>query len=139
MNDVKKYRFRGFDADGVQVSKENLEEIAKWCGGLVQDSSQYMPGTNRPFVLFVSWSQNGSSKVAAYEGDWIIKVRENFKLVDATDFLNEFEEVPEDRRKKLVENIETLISMDEELLRGDLSNVLDYWVGRFERLFQSEQ
>lgn len=139
MNDVKKYRFRGFDAEGAQITKENFEEIAKWAGGLVQDTSQYMPGTNRQFVLFMSWSQNGPTKVAAYEGDWIVKVGENFKLVPEVDFLTEFEEVPEDRRKELEENIRTLLSLYPDAPPAETEARVNYWIGRFERLFQSEQ
>lgn len=58
-----------FRVRAVRVTKDNIEEIAVWCGGELKPRGQ---GRKRPYVLITDL--RGSNNHRAYPGDWITRV-----------------------------------------------------------------
>lgn len=131
-----RYAFKSFEADALQVTPETIQDVAEWCGGVVRNSGDYMPGSNRQFIDFIQTTPSSQSRASAYEGDWIVKVGDFFREIDHTDFSEEFEPIAEDRRKELEEYIGRMLSADPDFLIGREGEVIEFWVGKLERLFK---
>lgn len=67
---VVKYRKRQVEVEAIQLRKDNAEEIAQWCGGLVveeidpQDETHWWVGVNIPTL---------EGTLRASENDYVIK------------------------------------------------------------------
>lgn len=61
---------RPFDVEAVQVTKENMEEVAKWCDGRVQHTA-----TREGPVAYIKVRVHrplGVRQTQAFIGDWIL-------------------------------------------------------------------
>lgn len=82
-----KFVRRPFYIDAVQVTEENIEEVAKWCGGDVRtnsDARKYIKvRVHRPF---------GDRQTQAFIGDWVLYSVSGYKVYTPRAFANAFEE-----------------------------------------------
>lgn len=104
--EIKNFSRKSFDVEGVQVTHENLSEVAEWCGGkLLQEyggeaASEYIKvNVRHPLNM---------RQTRAYAGDWVLKTARGFKVYtnDALDSsfepkkyesrANVFDETPEE-------------------------------------------
>lgn len=64
---IEKYQSIPFFADAVQVTEENLEEVAEWCSGQIR--------TNAQGAKYVKVRANKPKRLRhtmAFAGDWVI-------------------------------------------------------------------
>jgi len=92
---VQKYARKVFFVDGVEVTTENLEEVAEWCGGSVQQTKpkpeeglEAQPYVKVPILKYVNERQT-----KAFVGDVVTKSGNQFKVYTGQAFRKSFEEL----------------------------------------------
>lgn len=76
--------------EAIQVSAENMEEVAKWCTSNIMDNdgSKYIKvRVNRPL---------NQRQTQAFIGDWILYTDLGYKVYTPKSFEANFEEVPQE-------------------------------------------
>ena len=87
--DIQKYARKTFTVEAVQVTDENLEEVADWCDGLprvLASGERYIKVQN---VLKPSTQRQSK----AFVGDWILYSGKGFKVYLEKAFPRSFEQV----------------------------------------------
>ncbi len=88
MLDTTKYVRKPFYVDAVQITTENIDEIAQWCEGEVQSDKD---GTKYVKVRVLRPLNDRQTK--AYVGDWVLYAGTGFKVYTTKAFGNSFEKV----------------------------------------------
>lgn len=95
--DTQKYARKPFVVDAVEVTAENLEEVAKWCGGEVRTKKQTGEFTELEYdVQYIKVKVKralNQRQTEAYIGDRVLKAGTGFKVYTAQAFFNSFEKV----------------------------------------------
>ena len=92
---VQKFARKVFFVDGVEVTKENLEEVAEWCGGSVKTTTA-KPEENleaQPYVKVPILKYVNERQTKAFVGDVVTKSGNQFKVYTASAFRKSFEEL----------------------------------------------
>ena len=94
--ETTKYARKPFYVDAVQVTAENMEEVAKWCQGSVQlndkDSKNFIKvRVHRPLT---------EKQTEAYVGDWVLYAGTGYKVYTDKAFHNSFEKVDDTIRHR---------------------------------------
>jgi uncharacterized protein involved in type VI secretion and phage assembly len=114
------YQRKPFRVQAIQVTDDNLTELAEWCGGEVRLEED-------GFDAFKSYVDVPIAKpagryrlqrVRAYVGDWLVRLTEDnvFKIYKTRSFLEIFEEVltDVDEYKAVLEMLQEAFSIDTE-------------------------
>jgi hypothetical protein len=82
-----------FEVSGVQVTLENVEVVAAWCGGKVKDkaASARFPATK--FVKVPVKRPQTPRQTTAFPGDWVLYNGTGFKVYTEQAFEASFEPV----------------------------------------------
>lgn len=84
-----KYARRPFYVDVVEVTEENMTEVAEWCGGKVRDDK------DEPFIKVRVRRPLHDRQTMAFVGDMVLKAGTGFKVYTAEAFEKNFEELSE--------------------------------------------
>lgn len=95
---TEKYARKPFLIDAVKVTSENMEEVAKWCGGTIQ-TVQRGEHTVKYIQAPVSRPSNERQK-KAFIGDYVLKAGKSFKCYEARAFDSCFEKPSEELLQK---------------------------------------
>lgn len=83
-----------------QVTLDNVEELAEWCGGTVERRATRMMGTSvdLPVVKLRGQGQNRGKFFEAALGFWIVELKGSFRCYNPSQFASSFRKsfVPED-------------------------------------------
>ncbi len=82
-----KYVRKPFEVDAVQVTAENLEELAEWCQGTLEED-------NRPYIRVRVARPLNERQTKAYAGDWVLYAGTGFKVYTSKAFHRTFEQKP---------------------------------------------
>ena len=98
-----KYTRKTFDVDAVQVTAENMAEVAEWCSGkLGQDDK------DQAFIKVKIHRPLSERQTRAYVGDWVLFAQNGFKVYTPKAFENGFVLVPtEDAPQVIVGEVNT--------------------------------
>lgn len=66
-----------FYATAVQVTSENIVEVAEWCGGEVRTLSE--PAAQTQYVRLVTYKTTPERQARAYVGDWVMYAGRGYK------------------------------------------------------------
>lgn len=107
---TKKFVRKPFDIEAIQVTAENMEEVARWCRGQLRKSGG-PGGRNTQRYIKVNVKRSLSDRqTTAYVGDWVVNALDQsvkgFKVYTPKAFSLTFEEVVDDM-------VETLGRMNE--------------------------
>lgn len=78
--EVKRYRSKPAEIEAVQVTEENIIQIAEWCNGTAV----------QPYWVKVPTLHGFTS---AKPGDWVAKGSQDFYPIDAQAFADRWEEI----------------------------------------------
>lgn len=84
MLEVTRYVRRPFEIDAVQVTAENIEEVAKWCNGDVRNE-----GDNQYVKVRVHRPMN-DKQTKAFVGDWVLYAGTGYKVYTSKPFKSSF-------------------------------------------------
>lgn len=68
-----------FTVEGVQVTAENIIQVAAWCGGVVHNMLDDSP-TARPYIKVKVKRAHSDRQSQAFHGDWVLKADNGFKV-----------------------------------------------------------
>jgi len=78
--------------DAVQVTEENMNEVADWCGGQVRPAKDEK---SRPYIWVNVLKPMTSRQSQAFPNDWVLKTKAGYKIYTPNAFENLFVEVTE--------------------------------------------
>ena len=93
---TQKYARRPFYVDAIQVTEENMEEVAEWCMGNIQVTEKG-EGEEERYIKVRVHRPNTERQTMAYPGDWILYAGTGFKVYTASAFSRCFVEPDEDK------------------------------------------
>lgn len=98
--ETKTFQRKPFEVEAVQVTEENFEDVAAWCGGsivTVQETHQPTLLTHPKRYIQVHVARPLSKRqTEAYVGDWILYASKGYKVYSSRPFLKNFEEKTEE-------------------------------------------
>lgn len=87
---TQKFLRKSFPVDAVQVSPENIEEVAKWCAGEIKHDGEKEGHLSRDYIsVRVAYPIN-PRQTQAYFGDWVLKSGKSFKVYTNSAFEKSF-------------------------------------------------
>lgn len=96
---IEHYTRKPFPVEAVQVTEENLNEVAKWCGGdihtstktLRNDAGEETGKIKLPFIKVDVHRPLNDRQTKAFVGDWVLKSESGFKVYTLKAFDNSFQ------------------------------------------------
>lgn len=88
--ELKQYGRKDFTVDGVQVTADNMQDVADWCGGSVEE--QASKGSTEKFVKVPVHRPLNEKQTKGFIGDWVLQSPTGFKVYTDRAFENSFEE-----------------------------------------------
>jgi len=97
--EIAGYTRMPFRVDAVQVTKENINEVAQWCGGAVHSTTKVNRDENQeetgrvkvPFVKVDVHRPLNDRQTKAFIGDWILKSDSGYKVYTEKAFDKSFQ------------------------------------------------
>lgn len=84
MIQTDKYVRKPFEVEAVEVTEENIEDVAEWCQGTLMSD-------NRPFIKVRVARALNERQTKAYPGDWVLYAGTGFKVYTPKAFHKTFE------------------------------------------------
>jgi hypothetical protein len=69
------YTRKPFEIEAVRVTEENMEDVAKWCGGEIHTSKE-----GKRYIKVDVTRPLNEKQTKAFAGDWTLKVKASFKV-----------------------------------------------------------
>jgi hypothetical protein len=85
---VNKYARKPFYVDAVQVTAENMAEVAQWCGGRVETTVEI---NSHSFIKVKVKRPISARQTKAFIGDWVLKAGAGYKVYTAEAFDKSFD------------------------------------------------
>lgn len=76
--ELKKYTSAPIIVDAVQVTAENMKEVAAWCEGVIK--SETLKKGPTPYISVNVLRPSTARQAKAYVGDWVSKHNESYKV-----------------------------------------------------------
>ncbi len=89
--ETTKYVRKPFFIDAVQVTEDNLEDVAKWASGDIRTDNE-----NKKYIKVRVYMPKNDRQSKAYIGDWVLYAGTGFKVYTTKAFSASFE-VAEDQ------------------------------------------
>lgn len=89
--EIKQYARKPFVVEGLQVTDENLEAVADWCGGDIRTGYVHGEGDRRYIKVRVH-HHISDRQTKAYVGDWVLRSGNGHKVYTNVAFEKSFEE-----------------------------------------------
>ncbi len=93
MIETNKFVRKPFHVDAVQVTEENMSDVAQWCEGQIQESEKTKDGSSATFIKVWVHRPMTERQTRAFVGDWILYARSGFKVYTTKAFEKTFEQV----------------------------------------------
>lgn len=93
MSNVKTEKFarKSFTVDAIQVTPENMKDVAAWCAGTIRKDGEKEGHLSREYIkVRVAYPIN-ETQTQAYLGDWVLKSGNSFKVYTNAAFEKNFE------------------------------------------------
>lgn len=91
---TSKFARKSFQVEGVQVTAENINEVAEWCGGDIR----YRRNSKSPEDMYIRVNVTrplNERQKRAYLGNWVLKSDRGWKVFTENAFHASFDEVKE--------------------------------------------
>lgn len=93
---TKRFQRKPFYVEAIQVTEENMAEVAEWCGGPIKhtrpkSSENVEPA---PYIQVPVISPKSVRQTRGYVGDWVLKAGEGFKVYADKSFKQSFVTAP---------------------------------------------
>lgn len=79
-----------FEVDAVRVTADNIEEVARWCGGTVRSVAGPKPGSGRPYIKVRVLRPLDDKQTMAFIGDWVLHAGTGYKVYGDSAFHKSF-------------------------------------------------
>lgn len=82
---------RPFTVKAIQVTPENIEAVAKWCGGEILESEDKGEQLSRRYIKVKTVNPKDRDQSMAFLGRWVLKSGRQFKVYTDAAFRKNFE------------------------------------------------
>jgi len=113
---IEQFRRKTFDVDAVQVTPENLEDVAKWCGGDVRTEQQ--KGKNVRFVKVRVYKALDEEQTKAFPGNFVVYMGSGYKVYKYNAFMRTFDRVPKPPAEEAAEWTEADLERNRSAVTG---------------------
>lgn len=86
---TERYVRRPFEVEAVQVTEENYEEVATWCGGTIHSPDSGVT-TAKVFIRVEVKNPQNERQTRAHIGDWILFAGKTFRVYTTNAFTRNF-------------------------------------------------
>jgi hypothetical protein len=120
-----KYSRKPFDVVAVELSQENIEEVAQWCGGEVRTSDLSKSGGLEGYQQYIKVPVKrplNDRQTRAYYGDWVVEANDSFKVYTPKAFVSSFEKQGE-HMLETIDRMDANIAEEEKLELEEQSGV----------------
>jgi hypothetical protein len=83
-----------FYVDGIQVTASNMEQVAAWCAGDIQESPSKGGGKPASYIKVKVKAPLNDRQTKAYVGDWVLLANGDFKVYTHKSFVAAFDSLP---------------------------------------------
>lgn len=109
---IETYARKTFTVEAVQVTAENMGEVAAWCSGSIRSIDSTLPGSSTYIEVRVILAGR-VQKAMAYDGDWVTKTNKSYKVYRDKSFNVAFEPVDTNKFEHVFKIVhETLAELD---------------------------
>lgn len=93
--ETKQYTRKPFPVAAVQVTLQNIEEVAEWCKGTIEQVPTKMMGTTTdlPVIRLKGQGENRGKDFVAALGCWVVELKGSFRSYKPAQFEASFEEL----------------------------------------------
>lgn len=110
---IETYVRRAFPVKAVEVTDDNIYDVAKWCGGEIRTSR--IPNQKaQKFIKVEVRNPLNDRQTRAFPGDWVLFAEEQFKVYTPKAFEMSFEKQV-DRMFQVLERMENRAEQEEKL------------------------
>lgn len=104
--DTKQYTRKPFPVSAVQVTLQNIEEVAEWCKGEIEYRDTKMMGTVTPLPVIKLKGQgdNRGKDFEAALGCWVVELKGSFRSYKPAQFEASFDELHPPTVEVLIDN-----------------------------------
>ena len=78
--DIVQIRRKTFEAEASQVTTLNINDVARWCDGLVHDDGEKEGNFSRQYIKVPVIKPQNLSQTEAHIGDWVVRQGRGFKV-----------------------------------------------------------
>jgi hypothetical protein len=97
MVETKYYQRKPFVVEGVQITEENFEAVAEWCGGDIRTQTVMSDGGAKRYIKVRVNRPISERQTKAYVGDWVFYSGSGYKVYTDSAAQKTFDErEPED-------------------------------------------
>lgn len=122
--DTKVYVRRPFNVEAVQVTAENMEDVAQWCSGDIRTAKKEANGPDEKYVKVTVYRSLNDRQTKAFAGDWVLFAGTIFKVYTAKAFEKSFVEVKRDPATNATVAPEPGPAVDEEVAPAQVGTEL---------------
>jgi hypothetical protein len=115
-----KFVRKPFVVEGVEVTSENIEEVAQWCGGEVRTTRGKYGSRQQKYLKVAVKNPLNERQTKAYYGDWVLSAGTGFKVYTQKAFAASFEEQT-DRMFEVIERMDERAHQEETLFDEGLT------------------
>lgn len=123
---IADYVRKPFAVQAVEVTRENIREVAEWCGGTVKESNLTKTGGRegeQQYIKVPVKKPLNDRQTRAYYGDWVLLPREGqgldgFKVYTPKAFTGSFDEQAKDMLET-VGRMEARAAAEEKVVESD--------------------
>ena len=111
---IQKFMHKPTFVEGVLVNRENMDEVAAWCGGFPSEGQKYLKGPVVKCIKVEVLRPHHPRQTMAFYGDWVIKTESGWKVYTSKAFYEKF--LP---AKKPEDFSESALSLMEDVLLSE--------------------
>lgn len=90
--ETKRYNRKTFTVEAIQVTPENMADVAKWCGGEIRSDANKEGNLSRDYIKVDVKNPLRDKQTMAFLGCWVLKSGRNvFKVYTNASFNKSFE------------------------------------------------
>lgn len=122
--DIKEYTRKTFPVNAVQVTLENIEQVADWCKGTIEQVETKMLGTVAmlPVIKLKGQGENRGKDFVATLGCYVVEFKGSFRVYKPVQFDASFEEKVSSVTEDTIQEEENQ-PMESPLREGGLGNL----------------
>ncbi len=87
---IEQFVRKEFPVEGVRVTAENMEEVAKWAGGTIHRKPASKAHPSALYIHIDVVQPRNVGQTMAFAGNWVLKLGTGFKIYTDTAFQNTF-------------------------------------------------
>lgn len=93
--EIKQYTRKPFPVSAVQVTLQNIQEVAEWCKGTIEYRPTRMMGTTTdlPIIRLKGQGDNRGKEFEAALGCWVVELKGSFRSYKPAQFDASFDEI----------------------------------------------